>query len=141
MTEPITVLMAEALYAWLVAAPALSGVPRVAPFAAYSPTVGTAYLDVRPLMSAEPFHPSLEDSGSTLLRGIFQVDAVVPDNDKGQNPGLRLAAAVADRFVLGTILAAGTRKLRITKPPKTAAPLKDAAWIRFPVSIPFLVII
>lgn len=113
---------------------------RVAmPLVAFSPTAGTAYLDARAILRAAPRVTGLGFDSSIERRGIFQVDAVVPDN-QGEGPGLRLAALVAARFAIGTKLVAGSYRLLLDKEPTIAAAVKDAPWVRFPVSIPYLII-
>jgi hypothetical protein len=146
VTEPINVAIADALFTHLTV-PELSGMSaatRAKPFVPFTPTVGTAYLDIRPLLRAEPEHFGLGYDNSDFLRGIFQVDAVVPNNVGGEAPGVRLASLVAGRFPIGTPLSfvctLGRRKLTITNTPTIAAAVKDAPWVRFPVSIPYLVI-
>lgn len=145
--EPLDVLISQALLGRLVvdidATAALfvtDGTTRVAmPLVAFEPTSKTAYLDARAILRAEPEHPGIGFGGSNINRGIFQVDVVTPDN-VGENPGLRLAALVAARFAIGTELVAGRYKVQIQKLPTIAAALKDAAWVRFPVSIRYTVI-
>lgn len=140
MTEPVDVLILNALMTQI-STPALSGNPPIAsPFVAYTPSPGVKYLDCHDPLRAEPESPSIAFNQSTILRGIFQVDAVVPDG-AGSAVGLRLAALVAERFAEGTALTAGTYKLQINSPATIAASVKDAPWIRFPVSIPYIVII
>jgi hypothetical protein len=135
MTEPAEVLVLNALMSRL-STPALSGSPPIAsPLVNYSPTPGTSYLDARPILRAEPQSDAIT-GGSVIRRGIFQVDAVVPDN-KGEAIGIRLAVLVGARFAKGTKLAAGTRYVKLTHEPTIAAAVKDAPWVRFPVSIPF----
>jgi len=117
--------------------------PRAAPFVAYTPVPGTAYYHVHPVLRAEPQRPGIGFTGSVLRRGIFQIDAVAPDG-AGEAPGLRMAGLVAARFAIGTKLVAGAgsarRRLLLDKEPTIASAVKDAPWVRFPVSIPFLVI-
>ena len=115
------------------------GYPVAFPLVPYTPTDGVAFLQVWPLMSAEPLHPSLDYSGYTRSSGIFQVDAVMPDG-QGEAPGLRITAKVAERFAIGTTLTAGARKLQINKVPKVSAWIKEGAWVRFPVSITYQII-
>jgi hypothetical protein len=121
--------------------PALSSpAPSIAyPLIAYTPTAGTAYLAVHPILRATPRRPAIAFTGSVLRAGIFQVDAVTADN-AGEGPGLRLADLVAARFPLGTELTVGAYKLLVNKDPIIAAAVKDAPWVRFPVSISYLVI-
>lgn len=146
MPEPLEVLLLTALVNRLV--PVLTtptsdittpATPVALPLAPYTPTTNTAYLDIRSLLTAESEGVGLGFNSSDIHRGIFQVDAVVPDN-KGENPGLRLAALVAARFAKGTKLVAGSYRVRIHRTPTIAAPVKDAPWVRFPVSIPYFVI-
>lgn len=115
------------------------GYPIAFPLVPFSPTDGTAYLEVWPLMSAEPNHPGLGYSDFTRNLGIFQVDAVIPDG-QGSAPGLRIAAKIAERFAIGTTLTAGARKLQINKVPKVSAWIKEGAWARFPVSITYQIV-
>jgi len=111
------------------------------PFVAFTPVTGTAYIEARPILRADINSPALGFNQSDLFAGIFQVDAVIPDDGGGETPGIRLAALVAARFYEGTKLALSTgRYLKINKIPSIAAAVKDAPWIRFPVSIPYLVI-
>jgi hypothetical protein len=145
VTEPVEVAIAEKLFSYLTN-PELTGMSsatRAKPFVAYMPTAGTAYMEVHPLLLAESEHFGVDDANPNLLSGIFQVDAVVPDN-AAQNPGLRLANLIQGRFPLGLRLSVvstlGTLTLRVTKIPTIAAAVKDAPWVRFPVSIPYLVI-
>lgn len=120
--------------------PALIGSPPIAyPLIAYTPTAGTSYLYCHPILRAEPRRPGVNFTGSVLRAGIFQIDAVTPDN-VGEGPGLRLADLVAARFAIGTKLVAGTFRLLLDKEPTIAAAVKDAPWVRFPVSIRYLVI-
>lgn len=117
--------------------------PVAMPFQAYTPTAGKAYLDIHALMYAEPDHPSLRASASTFNRGIFQVDAVTPDGS-GDYDGVTLQELIAARYPNGTELIVGEGlarfKLQLVKEPAIASAVKDGSWVRFPVSISFLVI-
>lgn len=117
--------------------------PIAYPFVKFTPTAKTAYLDVRDVLRADPAHPGLPFDAFTIYRGIWQVDAVMPEG-KGVAPGLELAALVAARFAIGTklVVSAGgaTYTLQVLKPPTIAAAVMDAPWVRFPVSIPYQVI-
>ncbi len=143
-TEPVQLAIAAALYAKLIT-PELTNpaTPRAAPLVAYTPTTGTAYMEVHPLLRAHPEHFGIDYANSDILRGIFQVDIVVPDG-AGENPGVRLASLVVARFPIGLLLTVvstlGTRALRITNTPTIAAAVKDAPWVRFPVSILYQII-
>lgn len=120
--------------------PALSGAPAVAyPFVAFTPTSGAVYLAVHPILRAEPSPTGLPFNSAIVRRGIFQVDVVAPDG-AGEAPGLRMAELVAARFTIGTKLVAGSYRLLLDKEPTIAAAVKDAPWVRFPVSIPYQVI-
>ena len=136
MTEPIDVSIQAAMLAYLQAA---SLGPTAYPYVAFTPTVGTAYLEAHPVMRAQPHDLALAFVGSVIRRGIFQVDAVTPDG-AGEAPGLRLAALVAALFPQGLVLAAGAYKLQFLTVPTIAAAVKDAPWVRFPVSIPYFVV-
>lgn len=140
MTDPIEVAIQAALCTWLQAPDLTSpATPIAMPFVPFSPVVGVSYIQVQPLLRAQPSQPWLSFAGPTINTGIFQVDAVIPD-EKGEAPGYRLAGLVATRFARGTQWNAGGFKLQVVAVPQTASALKDAAWVRFPVSIPYLII-
>lgn len=113
--------------------------PVAVPFMTYTPVSGKAYVEARPILRAEPDHPGLRPADSTFRRGIFQVDAVVPDGGS-EAPGIRLAELVAARFPIGTEMAAGGRRLQLDKEPIIASAIKDGSWVRYPVSIRYLII-
>jgi len=146
MTEPAEVIVLNALLGRLItsAAGVVPGTSDVvspaiqvaSPLVNFIPVMSTTYLDAHPLLRAEPDAPGLAFNSSVFRRGIFQIDAVIPDN-QGEAVGLRLAAAVRDRFARGTRLIAGTYLVTLDKEPTIAAAVKDAPWVRFPVSIPF----
>lgn len=112
--------------------------PVAMPLVAFTPTTGVAYLDARPILRAEPQDLAMSLAGTVIHRGIFQIDAVVPDT-AGEVPGITLASLVADRFPAGLRLAAGRYFVKIHKSATVAPAIIDAAWVRFPVSIPFTV--
>jgi hypothetical protein len=136
VSEPIEV---EILKALLTQLGTLPDTPVASPLVAFTPPTSGPYLEAHPVMRAEPDRLGLAFTSSKFNRGVFQVDAVVPDN-KGEAPGLRLAALVAARFAIGTVLVAGSYRLQFLKEPTIAAAVKDAPWVRFPVSIPYLLI-
>jgi hypothetical protein len=105
----------------------------------FTPSANTPYIDARNILRAQPQDIALAFTGSVLNRGIFQVDAVVP-NGAGELAGLRLAAAIADRFPPGLVLPASPYKLQFLTVSRIAAAVTDAPWVRFPVSIPYLLI-
>lgn len=139
MTEPLDVAIAKALLRQL-DTPAIGSpaTPIAYPFAAFVPVPDTAYLDARGVLRADPEHPAVGFDATNVFRGIFQVDAVVPDGH-GESPGLRLASLVAARFPIGLTLAAGTQTIRFDQVPAIAPAIKDAPWLRFPVSIRYIV--
>lgn len=117
--------------------PPLTGAPDIAyPLVAFTPTPGTAYLDAHAVMRGDVEQFGLAFDSDTIHVGFFQVDTVMPDG-AGEAPGLRLAALVADRFAVGTTLVAGANRLKVLAPPSIAAVVKDAPWVRFPVTIPY----
>lgn len=140
MSEPLDVAIQFALMTRLTS-PALTSpaTPIAFPLVTFTPTPGVAYLDARAILRAEPEHPGVAFDSDTIHRGIFQVDAVVPEG-KGEAPGLRLASLVAARFAIGTTLPAGAWQLKILRPPAIASALVDSPWVRFPVSIPYFVV-
>lgn len=111
--------------------------PVAMPLVNYRPVAGVAYLDARPILRAEPQDVALSLAGSVVHRGIFQIDAVMPDT-QGEVPGLQLASLVADRFPVGLSLAAGGCALKIYKSATIAPAILDSSWVRFPVSVPFV---
>lgn len=103
----------------------------------YVPTNGVTYLEVHKIMRAAPQDLSINFGGSTVLRGIFQVDVVYPDN-AGPTPGLTLAEQLRALFDKGTQMTAGGRRLQIVKRPAIANDTEaDAPWVRLPVSIAY----
>lgn len=117
----------------------MAGAPDiVSPLVSYTPKPNTPYLDARPIMRAEPQLFGLAFDSTVFRRGIFQVDAVAPDQ-QGEPIGLRLAALVEKRFPVGTILWPAGYRLRIERPPYIARVIKDSAWVRYPVSIRYVV--
>lgn len=139
MTEPLDVLIQTALMTQLTV-PALTSpaTPIASPLIAYVPVPLTKYLDARPVMRAASEHFGLAFANGDIHRGIFQVDAVVPDN-QGEAPGVRLASLVAARFPIGLTLTAGSFRVRFESVPTIGPAIKDGAWVRFPVSIPYIV--
>jgi Bacteriophage related domain of unknown function len=137
MTEFVDANVQNALLTKLTS-PSL-GYPYAYPYIPYVPSEGQAYMEAQPILKAQTQHPGLGYSDSNLGKGIFQVDAVIPDGI-GEPTGLRMQALIAERFAIGTTLIAGTRKVWINSPPQTAAGIKDGAWVRFPVSIAFTII-
>lgn len=130
----------DALIARLKASPVIISAASIAnPLVAFDPSGLTQYLAVHAILRAQPLRPALGFTGAVVRRGIFQVDAVIKDG-LGERPGLVLAGSVASRFAIGTELVAGSYRLQLDKEPTIAAAVKDAPWVRFPVSIPYLVI-
>ena len=134
MTEPLDVQILDAFMTRLTS-PALSGSPPIAsPLVDYAPVTGTAYLDARPVMRAEPYQPGLSFAADVIHTGVFQVDAVVP-RGQGEASGLRLAALVAERFAAGTALTVSAFRLKVLRPPSIASAVNDDPWVRYPVSV------
>lgn len=109
------------------------------PLVTFVPTPNVAYVDVHAILRAAPRRNGIGFNSSVIRRGIFQIDAVVPDG-AGEAPGLVLAGLIAARFPIGLVLTAGGRRLQLLKEPTIAAAVSDAPWIRFPVSIPYQLI-
>jgi hypothetical protein len=140
MNAQISDLIQAALCAQLKTPDITTPVTPIAwPLVAYTPVIGITYLEVHPLLKAQTQHSALAFGGSDINRGIFQVDAVVPEG-KGEAAALRLVDLIIARFALGTELVAGGRMLRVNAPPQSAAALRDAPWVRYPVSIPYVII-
>lgn len=140
MTEPLDVQIQSALLTQLTAAPAILPPAQTAmPFTAFSPVLNVPYLEAHRIMRAQPQSPGVPFVSFTRYRGIFQVDAVVPDS-QGEAPGLRLASLVAARFVQGTVLFTVSYKIQLNTVPAIGPAVKDAPWVRYPVSIPYQVI-
>lgn len=109
------------------------------PWVTFNPVADTAYIAVHPLMRSKIQHVSVSFSGSNVQRGIFQVDTVIPDS-QGEAPALALTDQIAAQFAIGTNLVANGIRLQIDNVPQSAAPVTDAPWVRYPVSIPYLLI-
>jgi hypothetical protein len=139
VSNPIDVAIQATLLTALRAFGAANSVLVSYPYIPFTPTVGVPYIDARPMLRAAPQSPGIGFAGSTLFRGIFQIDAVAPDG-AGEAPGLRLAEQIRAAFPSGTVLTANGCSLRLNKVPTIAAAVKDAPWVRFPVSIPYLLI-
>jgi hypothetical protein len=138
MTEPLDVLVLNALMTRLTS-PDI-GTPVTSPSVTYAPVTGKIYLDARNILRAEPQRPGMSfTNASTFNRGIFQVDVVGPDG-AGEAALLRIAALVQARFPIGLVLPAVPYQLQFQKLPVIAAAVKDAPWVRFPVSISYLII-
>lgn len=115
---------------------------RVAfPFVEFKPTKGETYLDIRNLLRAEPEHLPLAFTGTFIDRGVFQVDVIAPDGH-GEAPAVRIAELVAARYPIGLELSVPTTRLKIQllRKPTVAGAIKDGAWVRIPVSIPYTVV-
>lgn len=132
--EPIDVAIQKALLRQL-DTPTI-GYSIAYPFVTFTPTSNTAYIDARALLRAAPDTPYLKLTAPAIRRGIFQVDAVAPDG-QGESPGTRIAAIIKARFWPSVSLTANGYRLLILKEPTIAAAVKDAPWVRFPVSIPY----
>lgn len=142
MADPINVLIQAAMSAQLTT-PALTSpaTPIAYAFVPFTPTPGVSFLQICPVLRAAPNAPGLNRFSGTMFVGVFQIDAVVPDGN-GEAAGLRLASLVATRFQFGTVLllqAGPNVKLQLNGVPTIAPAVKDAPWIRFPVSIPYFV--
>lgn len=114
-------------------------VPISSPLVPFTPVVGVSYVDVHPVMRSQPQSIGIDLGGDVLRRGIFQVDAVVPDG-QGEQPGLTLASAIAAAFEIGTRLAAESYVLKINSKPYIKGPIKDSAYVRYPVTIPYTLV-
>jgi hypothetical protein len=115
------------------------GVPVAFPLVTFTPPAnGGSYVQVHPIMRLPPNHPWLGDGG-TIYGGILQADAVVSDNGAGEPPGLALAALIKARFPRGSQVVAGQYRVQFQRVPTIAAAVKDAPYLRFPVSIPFVI--
>ena len=143
MTEYIDANIQNAMMTQLTSPPLTdsnsNAYPMAFPFLPYDPIEDTPYMEAWPIMKAKTQHPTLGYYDSDLQRGIFQVDAVVPDG-RGEPIGLRMQAQIVERFAMGTVLLAGQRNLYLNAPPQVTQGMKDGAWIRFPVSITFTLI-
>lgn len=137
--EPIDVAVYYALTDNLKTPDIVTSIRIAYPDVAFAPNDGETYLDARSPLRAAPERLGVGYASSIRRRGIFQVDVVLPDG-KGTAVGLRVAALVAARFPIGTKLAAGRCRVSLDSEPTIAAAVKDAPWVRYPVSIPFEVI-
>jgi hypothetical protein len=142
MTDSLDALIQDALFTRL-KTPALTSpeTPIAWPLVAFIPPASGAYLDARPIMRAETDKPWIAFDSSQVHRGIFQVDAVVP-NTGGERAGLNLAALVAARFATGTMIdIAGGYRLKIIDAVSIGTVVPDSPWARYPVSIPYFIVV
>ena len=105
---------------------------------AYTPTLGTAFLDTY-ILPAETENPTVAGAiGQELAleQGIFQVVVVVPVNEGPGNAATK-AEAIRALFRRGLSLTVGSVQVKIGSTPSVASALVDSDWYRVPVSVPY----
>ncbi len=109
------------------------------PFQAYSPTEGQEYLDISylPNTTTEVF---VGNDTPKWYQGIFQIAVMWPDKGLGVLPARDIASQVAENWKKGPAFDGGSFRLKLPGAPSIAQTLKDGAWLRVPVSIPYQVI-
>lgn len=137
MSIPVELLAQRALASYL---SALAGLPQIAfAFTKFTPTVDVSYINVNAILWAEPQQSGLGYSSAIVKRGTFQVDVVIPDKG-GEREGLDYAGLLSSNFPVGLELLAGGFTLRVEKPAVIASPIKDSGWVRYPVSVRFIIV-
>lgn len=75
--------------------------------------------------------------GRKVYQGILQVTVVYP-RDHGVLDAIEVAGMVIDHFKKGTIIDGDGVRVKITRQPSHASATPDGAWLRVPVSIPYI---
>lgn len=114
-------------------------VELVLPFRNFEPTKGEGYLEAQylPNTTGEPF---VGNNSSKWFMGFLQLTVVWPNEGQGDLPARDLASEVAELWKKGTILDGNGFRVKVYRAPSIAQTLKDGAWLRVPVSIPYHVI-
>lgn len=115
----------------------IAPVDVVKPETPYKPKIGQIYLD----MQYAPNETLTLFTGADdpkQRQGFLQITVVAP-RGQGLNLANRLADAIVAHYKKGTRLngEAGTT-VRVIREPWDSMPLPDNAWLRIPVSIPYI---
>jgi len=117
--------------------PASPPVDAVKPETPYKPRVGRAYLDMQ-FAPNETLTPFVGDEDPKHYQGFLQITVVWPRN-QGLNLALSIADAIVAHYGKGTVLRGGDGSVvQVIREPWASIPLPDDAWLRIPVSIPYL---
>lgn len=130
----------ETLYNGIVARPVHSPpVDVVLPLQKYDPIEGQPYIEVTflPNTMQEPF---VGNDSSKWYQGFLQLSVMWPNKGLGDLPARDLASEVAFLWKKGTILDGDGFRVKVYRAPSIAQTMKDGAWLRVPVSIPYQVI-
>ena len=73
-------------------------------------------------------------------QGFLQLSVMWPDKGQGDLPARDLASEIALAWRKGIALDGGGFRIKIHGAPSIAQTMKDGAWLRVPVSIPYQVI-
>lgn len=101
----------------------------------YEPVIGTPYLAGQ--LFTNETTTRYVDEGRKVYQGILQVTVVYPRNH-GIVDAIDVAGMVIDHFKKGTIIDGDGVRVRITRQPSHASATPDGAWLRVPVSIPYI---
>ena len=97
---------------------------------------GKPYLDVQHVPTSNDT-PGLAGGGE-VQRGYFMVTVVITSNQFSTAANTQ-ADLIKARFAKGTVLAAGTRKMRILQTPQHLPPFADETDWRQPVRVEYIV--
>lgn len=107
------------------------------PFQKFTPT--QAYLEAQylPNTTSELY---VGNDSPKWYQGFLQLSVMWPDKGQGDLDARDLASEVAESWKKGTILDGDGFRVRIKRAPSIAPTMKDGAWLRVPVSVPYQVI-
>lgn len=109
------------------------------PYQTFNPQEGAEYLEATylPNTTTELF---VGNNTPKWYQGFLQLSVMWPDKGFGDLLARDLASAVAENWKKGTALDGGGFRVKVPRAPSIAQTLKDGAWLRVPVSIPYQVI-
>lgn len=127
------------LQAALATAPGSPQVTVALPFQAFSPEEGQEYVEATylPNTTQELF---VGNDTPKWYQGFLQLSVMWPDKGQGDLPARDLASEIALAWRKGIALDGGGFRIKIYGAPSIAQTMKDGAWLRVPVSIPYQVI-
>ena len=120
-------------------APGSPSVEVTLPFQPFSPEEGQEYVEAifLPNVTQELFVGNETPKG---YQGFLQLSVMWPDKGQGDLPARDLASEIAQSWRKGTALDGSGFRIKVPRAPSIAQTMKDGAWLRVPVSIPYQVI-
>jgi len=105
----------------------------------FDPVEGNDYLELTylPNTTQELF---VGNDAPKWYQGFLQVAVMSPNKGQGDLPARDIASELVSIWKKGTILDGNGFRIRVTRVPSIAQTMKDGAWLRVPVSIPYQVI-